>query len=112
MKLPRTKYPLIRLHREDEFILALIQEDLKSRKFFGGLRKLSLDDCYYESSISRLVFACAGFDEVTDQLFDFYHRQVEKCCEEMEASNQSVAKQAMVVYAALIGQLDRETISN
>jgi len=44
----------------EDVIIHLICEELKSRKFFGGLRELGLDDDFYQVDLMELIMTLAG----------------------------------------------------
>lgn len=96
--------PLYKLPSEAELLLFLIQEDLKSRKIFNGLRNLDLDGCHYESDLGNLILKYAGFEEVTDAVYDLYYDLLNRCAENMKADNASVSQKAFEVYMELMMQ--------
>lgn len=97
-------HPLINLPKSIEFTLYLICADLKSTRFFSGLRNVGLDDCFYRTDFSSLVLSSSGFDNMTDELFDFYFKLIEERCERIEPNNNSVMSEALNVYAELMGE--------
>jgi hypothetical protein len=100
-------HPLVNLPKSIELTLYLICADLKSTKFFSGLRKVGLDDCFYRTDFSSMVLGASGFDEVPDDLLDFYFRLIEKHCELIEPNNKSVMGEALIVYEELMGEKKR-----
>lgn len=61
-----------RVHIPPDLTPFLIREELKSRKFFGGLQKLGLDYCFYQPHLDRSILAAVELDEESDEVFDFY----------------------------------------
>lgn len=102
MKIKHLKYPLVKLPPGVDLTLFLIKEELKSRKFFNGLRNLGLDGCFYQTHLEKLIMANVGLNEESDKDFDYYYDLIEKYSKKIEADNESVTKQALKVYVELI----------
>jgi hypothetical protein len=90
------------LPSDTDLVLALIREDLKSRKFFDGLRAVGLDDVYYQPHLGHIILACAGFAEETDDLDNFYYDLLGRHTEKIEADVHSIVKEALEVYLELM----------
>jgi hypothetical protein len=99
--------PLVKLPSDTEIVLYLIKEELKSHKFFNGLRGVGLDDCFYQPNLSTLIIGYTGLADELDEPFEFYYKLLEKYSEEMEADNESVTKLALNVYMDLISEKKR-----
>lgn len=52
------------LPTEKELLLYLTAQDLKSRRFFDGLRELGLDDDYYQSELGDLILTYARLKSI------------------------------------------------
>lgn len=109
MKLKHLRFPLVKLPADTQLVLCLLREELKSTKFFNGLSHIGLDDSYYEPHLSTVVLACMGFEEVTDELMEFYLELLGKYSEKIEADNDSIMKQAMKMYIELV---NKKTMNN
>jgi hypothetical protein len=103
----KSTLPLVKLPPEAEIVLYLIKEELKSHKFFSGLRGVGLDDCFYQPNLSTLIIGYTKLADELDDPFEFYYKLLEKYSEEMEADNESVTKQALNVYMDLISEKKR-----
>jgi hypothetical protein len=97
--------------RKTAFIVSLICEDLKSRKFFDGLRSIGLDNPFYQPDLSGVILASAGFAEETEDLCNFYFHLLGRHSEKMKAEIRSVEKEAFHVYEALIAEKKRRKVS-
>ena len=93
---------LVKLPADIDLVLFLIQEELKSTKFFNGLAHVGLTDCYYQSHFSTVILASVGFDERPDDLHEFYLDLIDKRSNKIKTNNDSVMKQAFKVYIDLM----------
>lgn len=71
-------------------------------KFFNGLAKVGLDDCFYRSDFSTLVLYSLDFCNPPDEIFQFYFNLIEEHSERIEADNDSVMTEALHVYTELM----------
>lgn len=99
-------YPLVQLPSRMELLLFLIKEDLKSRKFFDGLRELGLDDAWYGSELGTLILTYAGFDTELDAHTDFYYTMTSRHLK-FENDRESLMQSALNVYAELMAQKNK-----
>lgn len=102
MKLKNLNLRLVKLPSKIELILFLIKEELKSAKFFNGLSKVGLDDCYYQSHFGTLILGYMGFDDRPDDLYSFYVSLIDEYSEKIEPDNNSIVKYAFEVYVELV----------
>jgi len=102
-------YPLVQLPSRMELLLFLIKEDIKSRKFFNGLRELGLDDAWYGSELSTLIIAYAGLDSESDAHTDFYYHLT---CRHLQFQNdrESLMQSAVNVYTELMAWKEKTTL--
>jgi hypothetical protein len=107
MKLKHVKLPFTKLPPDLDLTLFLIREELKSEKFFHGLYKVGIDDCYFQTRLGKVILGRLGMDDGSDEIFNFYHSLIEKRSKKIEANNDSVMKQAIKVYAELIAEKKR-----
>lgn len=107
MRLKHLKLPFTKLPPDVDLTLFLIREELKSQKFFNGLHKIGIDDCYYQTRLGKVILSRLGMDDGSDEIFNFYHAVIEKRSKKIEADNDSVMKQAIKVYFELISERKR-----
>ena len=100
----------IKLPKQTELLLLLIKEELKSNKFFSGLAKVGLEDCYYQPNLSNIILAQAGFEDCPDDLMNYYTDLVEKYSERIEDDNDSVTKEALDLYMELMTEKKRREL--
>lgn len=102
MRLKTRNLRLVKLPPKIELVLFLIKEELKSAKFFNGLSKVGLDDCYYQSHFGTLILGYMGFDDRPDDLYNFYVSLIDKYSEKIEPDGNSITKYAFEVYVELV----------
>jgi len=93
------------LPSQKELILQLLKQELKSYRFFNGLREVGLDDSFYHSDFSSLVLTYIGFDDEENATYDFYFTLLEKYSTHFEPKEESVMKLALSVYLELLAEL-------
>jgi hypothetical protein len=102
MKINNLKFPLVTLPDEVGLTLFLIGEELKSRKFFDGLRNLDLAGCYYQPHLEKLILVSVGLDEESDENIDFYCALIAHHCQKIETDSETITHQAFNVYIELM----------
>ena len=105
MKLNSVNNPLVKSPTQKELILQLLKQELKSHRFFNGLRELGLDDSFYHSDFSSLVLTYIGFDDEENATYDFYFALLEKYSVYFQPSEEVVMKLALSVYLELMAGL-------
>ena len=93
---------LVKLPSDIELILFMIKEELKNTKFFNGLGKVGLEDCFYQSHFGELVLGYMGFDDIPDDLLEFYCDLIDKYSEKIEEDNKLITKYAFDVYGEIL----------
>ncbi|MFD1001948.1 hypothetical protein ACFQ21_21665 [Ohtaekwangia kribbensis] len=90
---------------QKELILQLLKQELKSYRFFNGLREVGLDDSFYHSDFSSLVLTYIGFDDEENVTYDFYFALLEKYSTYFQPNEETVTKLALSVYLELVLEL-------
>lgn len=85
----------------ERLIIALICEELKSRKFFNALQDLGLDDSCYQPHLDDTILACLGLQDDSNETFDFYYDVMNAHAAKIDKNKASVLKQAKAAYAKL-----------
>ncbi len=98
------------LTRENQLSLHLIREELKSRKFFGALQDMGLDDCYFQPHLDTLILQSLNMDDDTDETFDAYYEIMERRSKKIDIDNDSIMRQALKAYKELLDQKRRHAI--
>jgi hypothetical protein len=102
MKHIHTPFPLVKLPADVQITLHLIREELKSRKFFYVLQEAGLDDCYFQPHLDSIILNSIDMDDGTDETFSLYDDIIDRRSKKIDASNDSIMKQALKVYAELM----------
>lgn len=91
-------------HDETDFILHLIREELKIRKFFNILREVGLEECFYEPDLSFLILTSLGLNDGKDETYYHFSDLMDACSKKIKADQESLAKQAKKAYQMLVGR--------
>lgn len=93
---------LVKLPSDTELILFILKEDLKNTKLFNGLESAGLTDCFYRADFAALVLGYMGFDEVPDDLQEFYADLISRYSEKIEPDNRVIMEYALDVYNEIL----------
>jgi hypothetical protein len=112
MNQTRSEFPLLTLPAKTELTLYLIKEELKSHKFFSGLRNLGLDDSYYHTDLSPIILANLGLNDETNETIDFYFALLDKYSQyiEPDRDRDSIMKEALNMYIDLIAEQKKRSV--
>lgn len=110
MKSKTFQFPLCKLPQKIDLTLFLIREELKSQKFFDGLHKAGIDDCYFQAHLGKVILGNVGLDADSEEVTDFYYKLIEKRSKKIEADSESIMKQAFKVYVDLMAEKKRRNI--
>ena len=91
----------LKLPEKVELVLILIQTELKTRKFFNGLAKVGLDDCYLRPSLDSVIMQCLDMDDGEDETFLRYDGIMERGSGRV-VDEEGVVRQAVKVYRELL----------
>lgn len=97
----------IRLSEPSALTLYLLREELKSRKFFSGLQRLGLDYCFYQPHLDKPILAAVGFEEPSDEVYNFYFKLIEKRSRKIREDEESITRQARRVYRRLVVEREK-----
>jgi hypothetical protein len=104
------KHARVRHPERFDLVLYLIREEFKSRKFFSGLQKLGLDYCFYQPHLDKPILAAVGFDEPSDEVYNFYFKLIEKRSRKIREDEESITTQARKVWKTLVDLSERENL--
>ena len=91
----------LKLPENVELVLILIQTELKTRKFFNGLAKVGLDDCYLRPNLDSVIMQCLDMDDGEDDTFLVYDGIMEKSSRRI-VDEEGVVRQALRVLRELV----------
>ncbi|HMK07219.1 MAG TPA: hypothetical protein VK476_06795 [Flavobacterium sp.] len=101
----------LKLPENVELTLILIQTELKTRKFFNGLAKVGLDDCYLRPNLDSVIMQCLDMDDVEDETFLRYDGIMERGSWRV-VDEEGVVRQALKVYRELLKAKERLSRKN
>jgi len=81
--------------------IRLIQEELKSRKFFNLLREIGLSDCIYEPHLGDVILASMKLNAGSDKMHNYFFELIERHSRKIKPYDGSLVKQATEVYEKL-----------
>lgn len=91
---------IIPMSGNEQLLLALIAEELKSRRFFGTLQQLGFEDSHYQPHLDHLIMQGLGLDEA-NATFDFYFRTMDEHAAKLGIKEEETAAQAKEVFDKL-----------
>jgi hypothetical protein len=94
---------LFKIPQETDFVLFLIQEELKSRRLIKELENAGFDSMSRSSDFSSVIFATLGFKNKSVSFYEWYKDQIDVFCKEVNLSEgDSLSKQAFDFYVHLM----------
>jgi hypothetical protein len=99
--------PLSKLPKSTDTILFLIAQELKIYKFFGSLHDVGIEDCFFKPHLDSLILSQMGLDDEQDETIEFYCRVFEKRSKKIKMTRESIMKQSLKVYTALLAEKKR-----
>jgi len=81
--------------------IRLIQEELKSRKFFNLLREVGLSDCIYEPHLGDVILTSMKLNSGSDKMNNYFFELIERHSRKVRPFDDSLIKQATEVYEKL-----------
>lgn len=94
----------------EQLVLLLIGEELKSRKFFNTLQELGLDNSQYQPNLDDAILSCIGLSDNSNETLDFYYATMEKHASRIEGNRQSIETEAVKVYQVLMEEKNRKNV--
>ncbi|HYF67918.1 MAG TPA: hypothetical protein VD884_07275 [Ohtaekwangia sp.] len=101
------KYPLVKLPHKIDYCVFLIKEELKSRRFFEGLRSVGLDDARLQPHLDLLILNIMGLDDGSDETAELYLEIMGRGSKKIDSSNESIVTQALKIYMQLRAERKR-----
>ena len=85
----------------EEVVIHLIREELKSHKFFEGLRELGLDDAFFQADLVELIMAGLGLPLDSDDHQMYCYNLLKKHSARVTQDHAALMDEAKRVYAIL-----------
>jgi hypothetical protein len=86
----------------EKVIVYLIREELKSRKFFEGLRELGLDDNFYQTDLMELIMAGLGLLPDEAEQYNFCYQLISEHSSRVVEDADELLDEAKQVYGILL----------
>jgi hypothetical protein len=96
------KYPLVELPKQTDLTLFLICAELKSQRLMQGLQQAGLDYSPFIPHLDSAILPALGLDDDRDATYDFYYKVIARHAKKIDASQESVTRQALKVYVKLV----------
>lgn len=93
-----------------ELITHLIGEQIRNMYLVQSLENLGFDCSSYTLSISQEILELAGFQEIPDELYQWYFNLIDKALEEIRFLNldEMMYKWSLNIYIELLNQRLKE----
>jgi hypothetical protein len=92
----------------DTATIHLVREELKSRRFFEGLRDLGLDDAFYQTDLLDLIMARLGLSPESQEQYSFCVSLLQKHSARVNQDADELLSEARCAYAMLQDYARRE----
>jgi hypothetical protein len=86
----------------ETLVLALLSEELKSRRFFNTLAELGMDYAHYRPHLDTVILTLLGLNDERNETFDFYCRVMDEHAGKIGIKEDTVKEQAKEVYGKLV----------
>lgn len=86
----------------EALVLALLAEELKSRRFFNTLAEVGMDFSYYRPHLDEVILGLVGLNDEANDTFDFYCRVMDEHAGKIGIREETVREQAGMVYNKLL----------
>ncbi|HTH57857.1 MAG TPA: hypothetical protein VL728_17540 [Cyclobacteriaceae bacterium] len=96
------KSSAIKRRKDADLCILLIREELKSRKFFSHLHQAGLEGSIYQTDLNEAILTLLGITDPTNEVYDFYHRLMEKHSTELTPEEKDMTLKAKVVWRKLM----------
>ena len=81
----------------------LIQEQIRNQVLILALEKLGFDCAIYTLNISEIILSLVGFEQKTDELYQWYFTLIEKAVEETDYYNidEKLREWSEIIYSEM-----------
>jgi hypothetical protein len=94
----------------EKVIVYLISQELKSRKFFEGLREIGLDDDFYQTDLLELIMASLGIISDSTEQYTFCYNLLNKHSTHVVEDTDELLDEAKRVYGILLRHAQRPQV--
>ena len=86
----------------EEVVIHLIREELKSQRFFEGLRELGLDDAFYQTDLLELIMTGVGMPVESMEHQAFCYNLLKRHSARVTQDASALIDEAKRVYCILV----------
>lgn len=98
-----------RLASQEQITIYLIEQQLKSRRFFDDLESIGLGPYDFEPNLDHLILKNVGLDDGTDTTYSLYAKLIDKHSQQLKPESKAIQKQAEKMYNELVALKKRPT---
>ena len=73
--------------KNEELVIHLIHEELRNLRFMMSFEDIGFDCSFFTINIGHVILELVGFEEINDELFDWYYGLIKKALEEITFGN-------------------------
>lgn len=93
---------LMRLANTKQVTIYLIEQQLKTRRFFDDLERIGLGPYDFEPNLDHLILKNIGLDDGTDKTYNQYTKILDKHSRQMKPEFKAIQHQAARMYNELM----------
>lgn len=94
----------------NKVVIHLIREELKSRKFFDGLRRVGLDDGFYQTDLLELIMIGLGLTPDSKDQYNYCYNLLSKHSHRVVEDADELHNEATRVFTLLSKHASRSKI--
>ncbi len=92
----------MRLGSHEQVTIYLIEQQLKSTRFFGDLERIGLGPYDFEPNLDHLILKNIELDDGTDKTYIRYSKILDKHSQELKPEFRAIQRQAIKMYKELM----------
>lgn len=93
---------LTRLANHEQVTIYLIEQQLKTHRFFDDLESIGLGSYDFEPNLDHLILKNMELDDGTDRTYTLYPRILDKHSKQLKPQYKAIKRQAVKMYKELI----------
>lgn len=96
----------------DELVLALLYEELKSYTFFTSLRNLGLDDSCWQSELGSIILTHLGMHDSNSETLNQYYQLLDHYSQSFHPGQGRHTPEVVYLYTALLNEKAKRSIGH
>ena len=96
--------------KNEELVIHLIHEELRNLRLMMSLEDIGFDCSFFTINIGHVILELVGFEEINDELFEWYYGLIKKALEEITLGNlnETLSKWSTNIYNELMEKRIKE----